>query len=132
MTEPAQRSTRQRADIQAALDATEGFRTAQDLHAELRRTGSRVGLTTVYRTLQSLAEAGQVDVLRNSAGEATYRRCASDDHHHHLVCRVCGRTVEIEGPEVEAWAARVARGHGFSEVHHVVEMTGVCDTCVSR
>jgi Fur family ferric uptake transcriptional regulator len=124
----ARRSTKQRAAVAGLLcDLTE-FRSAQDLHEELRKRGEGIGLTTVYRTLQSLADAGEVDVLRTDTGEAIYRRC-SQHHHHHLVCRVCGRTVEVEGPAVEKWADRVAEENGFSEVSHTVEIFGTCADC---
>jgi Fur family ferric uptake transcriptional regulator len=126
---PAPRATRQRAAIAAALESSDGFRSAQELHEELRREGGRVGLTTVYRTLQALADAGEVDVLRTDDGESVYRRCASGDHHHHLVCRECGRTVEVDGPEVEAWAERVAKRYGFRDVSHTVEVFGCCRSC---
>jgi Fur family transcriptional regulator, ferric uptake regulator len=125
------RPTKQRAAVAAALDELEGFRSAQDLHALLRQRGDNVGLTTVYRTLQALADAGEVDVLRADDGEAVYRRCSSG-HHHHLVCRQCGRTVEVEGPAVERWAERVAREHGFVEVSHTVEVFGTCASCATR
>ena len=70
------RSTRQRAAVAAALDEVDEFRSAQDLHDVLKHRGDSVGLTTVYRTLQSLADAGEVDVLRTDDGEAVYRRCS--------------------------------------------------------
>jgi Fur family ferric uptake transcriptional regulator len=124
----ARRSTKQRAAVAELLDDLDDFRSAQDLHEELRKRGEGIGLTTVYRTLQSLADAGEVDVLRTDSGEAIYRRC-SQHHHHHLVCRVCGRTVEVEGPAVEKWADRVAEENGFSEVSHTVEIFGTCSNC---
>ncbi|GLZ51447.1 transcriptional repressor [Actinomycetospora sp. NBRC 106378] len=127
---PGQRSTRQRAAIGDLLDELDDFRSAQDIHEELRRRGEGIGLTTVYRTLQALADAGEIDVLRTTAGEASYRRC-SDTHHHHLVCRVCGRTVEVEGPAVEHWAEKVAVEHGFAEIDHTVEIIGTCSGCRS-
>ena len=92
------RATRQRAAVSALLDRLDDFRSAQEIHEELRRGGDGIGLTTVYRTLQALADGGEVDVLRSDSGEAVYRRCATADHHHHLVCRRCGAAVEIEGP----------------------------------
>ncbi|MCP2165189.1 zinc uptake regulator, Fur family [Goodfellowiella coeruleoviolacea] len=125
---PGLRATRQRAAVSNLLDQLDDFRSAQELHEELRRRGEGIGLTTVYRTLQSLAEAGEVDVLRTDSGEAIYRRCSSH-HHHHLVCRVCGRTVEVEGPAVERWADRVAAENGFSAVSHTVEIFGTCQNC---
>ena len=123
------RSTRQRAAIIALLDDVDGFRSAQELHDELRRRGENIGLTTVYRTLQSLASAEQVDTVRVDTGESVYRRCADGEHHHHLVCRSCGSAVEVSGREVEAWAAEVAAGHGFSDVSHTIELFGTCADC---
>ena len=126
MTSPAPRATRQRAAIVAALGSAEGFKSAQDIHADLRRAGGSVGLTTVYRALQSLADAGEVDALRKDDGETVYRQCSTPSHHHHLVCRLCGRSVEVEGPEVERWADGVAAEHGFTGISHQVEVFGVC------
>jgi Fur family ferric uptake transcriptional regulator len=123
------RATRQRAAVSALLDRLSDFRSAQEIHEELRRTGEGIGLTTVYRTLQTLADSGEVDVLRTASGEALYRRCDSADHHHHLVCRRCGRAVEIEGPAVETWAQLVADEHGFTELSHTVEIFGLCQEC---
>ncbi|MEU0502589.1 Fur family transcriptional regulator [Nocardia sp. NPDC005998] len=122
------RSTRQRSAIAALLRDIEEFRSAQELHDELRRRGEGIGLTTVYRTLQSLADAGLVDVLRTDTGESVYRQC-STGHHHHLVCRHCGRTVEVEGPTVEAWAETIADEYGFTEVSHTMEIFGTCCEC---
>ena len=86
------RPTRQRRAVFAALGDTDVFRSAQDIHAVLRGRDEDVGLTTVYRTLQALADAGEIDVLRTPDGESVYRLC-STGHHHHLVCRSCGQTV---------------------------------------
>ncbi len=128
MSGTAVRATRQRAAISALLENVDEFRSAQELHDELRRGGEGIGLTTVYRTLQSMATAGLLDTLRTDSGESVYRRC-SQDHHHHLVCRVCGSTVEVQGREAEAWAAEVAAQHGFSDVSHTMEIFGVCAEC---
>lgn len=120
------RSTRQRAAVSALLAEVDDFQSAQQLHDRLKHRGDSVGLTTVYRTLQSLADAGAVDVVRTHDGEAVYRRCNSGSHHHHLVCRKCGKTVEVEGPAVESWADRIAAEHGFTDVAHTLEIFGTC------
>ncbi|MGA9376649.1 MAG: Fur family transcriptional regulator [Mycobacterium sp.] len=125
---PAVRSTRQRAAISALLEDIAGFRSAQELHDELRQRGEGIGLTTVYRTLQSMAAAGQVDTLRTDTGESVYRLC-SQHHHHHLVCRMCGNTVEVAGGAAEIWADEVAVEHGFTDVSHTIEIFGVCSRC---
>jgi Fur family transcriptional regulator, ferric uptake regulator len=123
------RSTRQRAAIAGALEDAGGFRSAQELHDDMRRAGAKVGLTTVYRTLQALAETGEVDVLRSADGEAIYRRCATGEHHHHLVCRSCGHSVEIGSEAVEAWAEQTADRHGFTAITHMAEVYGLCREC---
>ena len=122
------RPTRQRRAVAAVMQSFDDFRSAQDIHDLLRREGENVGLSTVYRTLQALADSGQVDVLRAEDGESLYRRC-SGSHHHHLVCRSCGRTVEVEGPTVERWADAVAAEHGFTGVSHTLEIFGTCPSC---
>jgi Fur family ferric uptake transcriptional regulator len=122
------RPTRQRRAVATALQSCDDFRSAQEIHDLLRRTGEAVGLSTVYRTLQTLAEGGEVDMLRTEDGEAIYRRC-STTHHHHLVCRSCGRTVEVEGPTVERWSSTVADEHGFTDVSHTLEVFGTCPAC---
>jgi Fur family ferric uptake transcriptional regulator len=125
----AVRATRQRAAVVALLDTVDGFRSAQDLYDQLRRDGENIGLTTVYRTLQALSASGQVDIVRTDTGESMYRSCSADHHHHHLVCRDCGFTVEVSGREVEAWAAKVAEQNGFSDVSHTIELFGTCTDC---
>jgi Fur family ferric uptake transcriptional regulator len=126
MTETPRRTGRQREAVAAFLEGETSFRSAQSIHGELRQQGSGIGLATVYRALQGLVEDQQVDALRTDDGEVVYRRC-SGGHHHHLVCRECGRTVEVEGPAVERWATRVADEHGFRDVSHTLEIFGTCD-----
>lgn len=124
--------TRQQAAVSAKLDELDDFTSAQELHAHLRASGETVGLATVYRTLQNLAGDGTVDVLRTDDGEAIYRSCATSKHHHHIVCRNCGHTVEVEGPTVEQWADSVAAHHGFTEATHQIEIFGLCAQCSTR
>jgi Fur family ferric uptake transcriptional regulator len=124
-----QRMTRQRAAVAEVLDAVDEFRSAQQIHEILRDRGDAVGLATVYRAVQALAESGEVDVLRTPEGESIYRRCKERRHHHHLVCRSCGRAVDIAADIVERWAQEVGAAHGFTAVEHVAELTGICDEC---
>jgi Fur family ferric uptake transcriptional regulator len=130
-TEPATssgRPTRQRRAIAGVMETFDDFRSAQEIHSLLSERGEQVGLSTVYRTLQALADAGEIDSLRTESGESIYRRCSAT-HHHHLVCRSCGATVEVEGPAVERWTHSVAAAHGYSEVSHTLEIFGTCGSC---
>lgn len=123
------RMTPQRAAVAEVLDEIEEFRSAQQIHEHLRERGSAVGLATVYRTLQALAEADEVDTTRTADGEALYRRCARREHHHHIICRECGATVEIDGPPVEAWAEQIGRSLGYRDIEHTLELVGTCTDC---
>ncbi len=122
------RSTKQREALVHVLEEVDGFRTAQQLHARLVERGDKVGIATVYRSLQLLADADLVDIIHSEDGEASYRRC-STRHHHHLVCRECGRAVEAQAPAVETWVAAMAAEHGFSDVSHDLEIFGTCADC---
>ncbi|GAA1404208.1 MULTISPECIES: Fur family transcriptional regulator [Oerskovia] len=127
-----QRMTRQRAAVSEALEDLPDFRSAQQLHELLRARGDAVGLATVYRTLQTLADGGDVDVLRTEDGESLYRKCERTEHHHHLVCRSCGKAVEIDGPTVETWASQVGSAHGFTDIQHTIELFGTCEACRAK
>ena len=131
-TSTSERSTRQKRALASVIDEAQEFRSAQELHEDLRLRGERVGLTTVYNQLRSLAEAGLVDTVRSPDGETLYRRCGTATHHHHLLCRVCGRTVEVAGAAIERWAERVAAEAGFVDVSHTIEVVGTCPTCARR
>jgi Fur family transcriptional regulator, ferric uptake regulator len=126
------RSTRQQRALTELLASCEEFRSAQDLHAQLRAGGTPVGLATVYNHLHALAESGTVDTVRAEDGETLFRDCRSHHHHHHLVCRTCGRTVEVAAPAVEQWADHVAAAEGFVDVGHTVEIVGTCGPCAKR
>jgi Fur family ferric uptake transcriptional regulator len=122
------RNTWQRDAVREALGTTEGFVSAQTLHAAMRGAGAEVGLATVYRALADLASEGDADSLQQE-GESLYRACTPGSHHHHLICRRCGTTVEIAADAVEVWAREVATSHGFTQPHHVVDVFGYCADC---
>ena len=125
------RNTRQRRAVSSILDDLDDFASAQEIHDALKRRGESIGLSTVYRNLQALSDAAEIDALRDDDGEVRYRQCSAG-HHHHLVCRDCGRTVEVEGPTVERWATKQAEAHGFTAVAHTLEIFGTCADCDHR
>jgi Fur family ferric uptake transcriptional regulator len=125
-----ERSTRQRVAILEALEAMDEFRSAQDIYLSLTKKKFKVGLATVYRTLQKMAEKEEIDSIRSADGETLYRHCGqADGHHHHLICRVCGLTITIEGPAIESWTEKVSKENGFREVSHQVDIFGLCKGC---
>jgi Fur family ferric uptake transcriptional regulator len=133
MAEPTRisRRTRQGEAVLNVVLGSENFRSAQDIHAELRAAGEPVGLTTVYRHLALLTDEGRLDALQTSDGELVYRRCHSQAHHHHVVCRRCGRGSEVELPDLERWAETTAQELGYTDVTHTVEIFGLCAECRS-
>lgn len=124
------RSTKQRSVVIAKLNDVKRFVSAQDLFAELKAEGHRIGLSTVYRTLATLTQRGDIDVVLREDGEALYRSC-SPAHHHHLMCRKCGSSVEVTGELVEAWSHDIAAAYGYIDVAHTLEIVGTCKNCVS-
>ncbi|GAB6859633.1 Fur family transcriptional regulator [Microbacterium xylanilyticum] len=127
----AQRNTWQRERVREELSDARGFVSAQTLHATLREANTGIGLATVYRALAGLAASGEADSLQSPEGEALYRACSSTGHHHHLICRSCGETREIEATDVEQWAQRTAAQHGFRDAEHVVDIFGLCANCAA-
>lgn len=126
-----QRNTRQRAAILETLSRQDDFRSAQQIHEQMKSAGETVGLATVYRNLQALARSGRLDLLVAGDGESLYRQCEDTGHHHHLVCRECGRTVEFLAPKLESAMTAIAHDHGFTDVDHTLEVFGLCEDCAS-
>jgi Fur family ferric uptake transcriptional regulator len=118
------RRTEQRQAIFEALRASDRAVTAQELHGGL----DGVGLATVYRNLQRLADDGTADTLRRDNGELAFLICETG-HHHHLTCRVCGRVEQVRDCRLDDWAREVAAEHSFAEVEHHAELVGVCAGC---
>jgi len=127
---PGPRNTRQRTEIRRAVESLASFATAQDVHDQLRHEGSGVGLATVYRTLQAMASGGELDAIRTPDGQVAYRTC-SPGHHHHLICRTCGRTVEVSVPLLEDQVRALAASHGFAQIDHELEFFGTCTACAT-
>ena len=124
----AKRNTWQKDAVRTELGSAKGFVSAQELHLNLKNAGSTIGLATVYRALADLANQNEADSLQSKDGELLYRACGTE-HHHHLICRKCGKTVEIEAEKVEAWADEVAKEHGFTKPSHTIDIFGDCGNC---
>ena len=122
------RTTWQKTAVFEALSQDNIFVSAQELHQKLLFGGQKLGLTTVYRALTDLVEAGQADVLAGEDNEMRYRVC-SDEHHHHLICRKCGNAVEFDLDGFEAEVSALAVKHGYKDVAHSIELFGICEKC---
>lgn len=123
------RSTKQSTAIHKVLDENSEFLSAQDIHTEAVKLMQSISLATVYRTVQRMVDSGRVDSVRNEDGEQLFRRCSEVHHDHHLVCRVCGHTVEVAGQPLAQWVDTISENAGFSQVSSVIELFGVCSNC---
>jgi Fur family ferric uptake transcriptional regulator len=103
------RATSPHALIADQLACFQAFRSPRYLHVELRRKGHRIGLSTLDRHLQRLADTGAADVIHTDDGKAVHRCCDNPTYHHPLGCHRCACTEQVEGPEIEAWADRVGQ-----------------------
>jgi len=124
------RTTWQKTAVNERLAASEGFVSAQQLHQQLVADGTKLGLTTVYRALTELVEQDQADTLVLGDGEMRYRIC-TPEHHHHLICGQCGKTVEFDLPGFETQAQQIARDNGFTVESHELELIGTCADCAN-
>ncbi len=131
-TAGGERLTKQKKVLAQIIDSSDSFQSAQDIFALLRARGENIGLTTIYTQLKLLAAQGGLDFMKSESGETLYRKCSTARHHHHLVCRGCGTTIEIEPPGFEEWADRVSKENHFYDISHVIEITGLCEKCFPR
>lgn len=122
------RNTWQKQAVLELLGESEEFVSAQQLHQRIAATGKKLGLTTVYRALTDMVEQGVADSLLLADGEARYRIC-QPEHHHHLTCSLCGKAVEFDLPGFEEQIEKIAKKHGFSAISHQVELHGTCSRC---
>ena len=105
------RHTKQKDAVMAQLRGCDDFISAQELH-------------------RKLVDSGAADTVRMD-GQQLFRLCGDDAHHHHLVCRKCGKTIEIDPPS-ESWLRKVADGHGFTVESHTLEVFGLCPDCQGK
>jgi Fur family ferric uptake transcriptional regulator len=112
-----------------ALRRAQGFLSAQALHARLRADGETIALSTVYRALRILAHTGQIDSTHHHGGEQLFHAGPDARRHHYLLCRHCALHVLLDTTIAEHWASTVAAEHGYTDIHTVVELEGICGDC---
>jgi|SRR5215210_4017516 len=103
---------------------------AQEIHDGLRRARRPVGVASVYRALDALIDLRLVKRVDAGDGIARFEPAAADgDHHHHVVCRDCGKVESFSDSRLESAIDRVAGGLGYSVDDHEVVLTGACADC---
>lgn len=123
------KNTKQRTLIKDAFQNIKQFCSAQELFQILSQAGTRVSLATIYRNLQTLSETGHLETVLSEDGQTLYRYCATPSHHHHLVCRNCGKSTDIAGHEIEKSLTIAAKKSGYTDLSHRIEIFGTCQDC---
>ena len=124
------KKTQQRLHILRAFLDFEGHCTAEELLSAARRQDPSVSQATVYRTLKLLCNAGLARELHFGDGMARFeRRLNAAEHHDHLICERCGRTIEFFSAEIERLQEELARQHNFAPTRHRLYLYGVCPAC---
>ncbi len=126
------RRTNQRDLILETFLSIEGHLTSEDLYGLVHKQDDSIGLTTVYRTLKVLTEAGLASEVRFGDGKTYYEHLYDHEHHDHMICTACGRVIEFVSPEIEALQDEMADKFGFRPTHHSLRMWGLCSDCHER
>lgn len=104
--------------------------TALELEDEMRRRKLRVGRASVYRALELLEELQLVQRFEAARGIASYERVdPSGHHHHHAICRRCGRMEPFEDRDLERAIGQVSEQVPFEIAEHDVVLRGICERC---
>lgn len=123
------RRTSQRDLILEIFLRTEDHLTSEDLHKLVHKHDQTVGLTTVYRTLKLLTEAGLAREVGFGDGKTYYEHHYNHDHHDHMICTECGKVIEFFSEEIESKQDEIASNFGFKPTHHSLRMWGICAEC---
>src|SRR5438876_8929901 len=123
------KTTPARARVVAATLRRDSPFTAEEVVREVARSG--VGRATVFRTLDLLVSIGalsRVHGIEDGGRCVRYTPCAPA-HHHHIVCRSCGRVEEVDLAGLDVRLAAIARTRGYASLGHTVEVPGMCAEC---
>jgi len=100
----------------------------QELYRSLLKKQRKVGLTSIYRSLDLFESLGIVFKIINGTS-VKYKLCQTEDHHHHIVCKACGDVVELDFCDISDWSKKVTESTGYQVVDHQLNFYGFCKTC---
>lgn len=121
--------TQQRQKIAQIFLGSPHHLSAEELYRQIQKTHPQVGLSTVYRTLKLLVEAGLASRREFGDGITRYEPVNKGKHHDHLVCVRCGAIIEFENQKIEELQREVAQEHQFTVLRHKLEFYGHCQKC---
>jgi Fur family transcriptional regulator, ferric uptake regulator len=132
LAEHGHRRTGSRQALTDLIDARAGHFTAAELLDDARRQRVRVGRATVFRTLDLLASSGALERIDLPTGEHAYVACAPNQHHHHVVCRQCGKSAEVMDSGLQSVVREIGQRSGYLIESHRLELYGLCPECQSE
>ncbi|KKM12537.1 Fur family transcriptional regulator [Clostridiales bacterium PH28_bin88] len=116
--------------LKAFLDNADRHLSAEELYNLVKEKHPEIGLATVYRTLDLLAELEILQKMNFDDGRSRYEFADKElHHHHHLICVKCGKVTEFEDDLLESLEAQIARKSGFEIMDHQLKFYGYCDKC---
>jgi Fur family ferric uptake transcriptional regulator len=110
--------------------ASDGHFSAADLLDRARQRRAKVGRATIFRALELLTALRVVERLDLPNRSHAYVLCDPDEHHHHLVCSACGRSVDVADGELARLVEEIGRRNGYRIDTHRLELFGMCPTCI--
>ena len=131
IAEAGYRLTQPRQSVAGLISARTGHFTSSDLLADARRGRLRLGRATLFRNLELFAELGALERLDLPSGEHAYVACEPERHHHHVVCRRCGRSAEVQDSGLQTVVTEIARRSGYAIDTHRLELFGLCPDCAA-
>jgi len=107
----------------------EGHRSVEDIYRAVRHHDARVGYTTVYRTMKILADCGLARSVDLADGITRYEHLYNHEHHDHMICMQCGKSIEFFKPEIETLQDEASAHLGFKVLDHKLQIYGLCKEC---
>lgn len=121
--------TPQRLEVMQCLGAEDAYLSAEEVWSRIRPRLDRIGLPTVYRILDELAEAGVVTRIFQTDRKQYYFLCPNQEHHHHFVCESCRRVEDVDLCGLNGVAQEIAHRSGGLVTSHILQINGVCGKC---
>ncbi len=121
--------SQQRKEIMDIFLGIDKHLTADELYRSVKKKNPSLGFATVYRTLKLLCQCGLCRELKFEDGTTRYEHLYGHQHHDHLICTQCGKSVEIVEPEIEQLQGKLIKRYGFYPQRHRMELYGICKKC---
>jgi Fur family ferric uptake transcriptional regulator len=114
--------------IYQVLSDTKTPLSPQELYQILLKKQKRIGLTSIYRSLDLFESMGMVFKIINGSS-MKYKLCEIEDHHHHIICKACGNVVELNFCDISDWSKKVTESTGYQVIDHQLNFYGFCKAC---